>query len=184
MSLKLHAHGPETHGTVIIDEDDDEDIPTVWLDMLLGRMNKKMMCCNETDEEMVRAAIEASKGRLEKYLSNPGLSKGNLTLEDAELAHAVSLEQENACSRVRKLSIRTEVQVNRVGDMGKMTSSNGSWRQVFVPPDKCTSRQSRLDVGSSSIQEEAEDVEEQPPVRHRSRRCLLPLLTLQRNWRS
>ncbi|KAI8015112.1 Phosphatidylinositol/phosphatidylcholine transfer protein SFH10 [Camellia lanceoleosa] len=98
-------------------------------------------------------------------------------LEDAELAYAVSLslkavEQENALLEVGEKVGASELEAfksTELGDMGKMTSSNGSWRQVFVPPDKCTSRQSRLDVGSSSIQEATEDVEEQPLVRHRSR---------------
>ena len=38
--------------------------------------------------------------------------------------------------------------------------------KVFVFPHNHTKRQSRLDVGSSSLQDEAEDVEEQPLVRH------------------
>lgn len=44
------------------------------------------------------------------------------------------------------------------------------WRQGFDPLNKGTSSQFKLEAGSSSIQDEAEDVEEQPLVRHRSRR--------------
>lgn len=45
------------------------------------------------------------------------------------------------------------------------------WSQILVFPNEGTAKRlSRLDVGSSSIQDEAEDVEEQPLVRHRSRR--------------
>ncbi|KAI8030304.1 Plant UBX domain-containing protein 8, partial [Camellia lanceoleosa] len=237
------AQGPETHGTVIIDEDDDEDIPTApsghaagqneQEDDVLGNnsggtypmptapgIDDLPDYSNEIEEEMVRAAIEASKREVGKgyldqqfdapdYLNNPGTRQRQSHLEDAELAHAVSLslkvcdffilfiylflyrdtlasfalalleldlkavEQENALLEVGEKVGASELEAfksTELWDMGKMTSSNGSWRQVFVPPDKCTSRQSRLDVGSSSIQEAAEDVEEQPLVRHRSRR--------------
>ncbi|XP_028054957.1 plant UBX domain-containing protein 8-like isoform X1 [Camellia sinensis] len=206
------AQGPETHGTVIIDEDDDEDIPTAPSGHAAGQNEQENDALgnnsrgtypmptapgiddlpdysNDIEEEMVRAAIEASKREVGKgyldqqfdapdYLSNPGTQQRQSHLEDAELAHAVSLsmkavEQEKALLEAGEKGGASELEPfksTELGDMGKMTSSNGSWRQVFVPPDKCTSRQSRLDVGSSSIQEEAEDVEEQPLVRHRSRR--------------
>ncbi|CAL5360002.1 unnamed protein product [Camellia sinensis] len=204
------AQGPETHGTVIIDEDDDEDIPTAPSGHAAGQNEQENDALgnnsrgtypmptapgiddlpdysNDIEEEMVRAAIEASKREVGKgyldqqfdapdYLSNPGTQQRQSHLEDAELAHAVSLsmkavEQEKALLEAGEKGGASELEPfksTELGDMGKMTSSNG--RQVFVPPDKCTSRQSRLDVGSSSIQEEAEDVEEQPLVRHRSRR--------------
>lgn len=40
--------------------------------------------------------------------------------------------------------------------------------KIYIPYDIC--RQSQLEAGSSSIQDEAEDVEELPLVRHRRRR--------------
>lgn len=45
-----------------------------------------------------------------------------------------------------------------------------SYRQQFGSLDKVASSQPKLEVGSSSIQDEAEDVDEQPLVRNRSRR--------------
>ncbi|KAI7987545.1 Plant UBX domain-containing protein 8 [Camellia lanceoleosa] len=217
------AQGPETHGTVIIDEDDDEDIPTApsghaagqneQEDDVLGNnsggtypmptapgIDDLPDYSNEIEEEMVRAAIEASKrevgkGYLDQQFDAPDvcivlLSKQLASLyliwfnylmhfhldvvlkQSWDLAKAISPRGCRTCTcsfvviegsgaRNALLEVGEKVGASELeafkstelGDMGKMTSSNG-----------------RLDVGSSSVQEEAEDVEEQPLVRHRSRR--------------
>lgn len=184
--------GPATQGTVITD--DDEDIPTApsgqnnQNDGFLGYNPRGTYprpsapgiddlpdYNNDIEEEMVRAAIEASKREVgnvyldqqfgaREDLSNPVIQQRQSHLEDPELAQAVSLslkaaEQEKALRELGGKAGAAELEAYKsteAGDIGKMTSSN--------------ERLSRLDVGSSSIQDEAEDVEEQPLVRHRSRR--------------
>ncbi|XP_028759030.1 plant UBX domain-containing protein 8 isoform X3 [Neltuma alba] len=186
----VHAHGPDVHGTVIVDDDDDDKntspAPT-------GRQDeqKRMMLAdtsrdrstrpsapelenvpdygNDIEEEMIRAAIEASKREAEEKYSNDksgtqrdliesGPQQRQSFLEDPELAHAVSLslksaEQENA-RRVQG------------GDIAEMVSSKSS----EVELGKIAASNGRMQAGSSSFRDEAEDVEEQPLVRNRPRR--------------
>lgn len=179
------AQGPENRGTVIIDN--DEDISTApsgqndQNDGFLGYnprgtyprpsapgIDDLPYYNNDIEEEMVRAAIEASKRDpsfgAHDDLSNPVIQQRQSRPEDPELAQAVSLSLKTAEQEKASLELGGKVgaaeleayKSTEVGDIGKLTSSN--------------ERLSRLDVGSSSIQDEAEDVEEQPLVRHRSRR--------------
>ncbi|XAR70338.1 hypothetical protein NMG60_11027162 [Bertholletia excelsa] len=191
-----HAHGPETQGTVIIDDEDDEDNPTalpghtsvqkeqkndVLGDSSLAsypkpsapRIDDLPDYRDDIEEEMVQAAIEASKREVgEAYsgeqfgpqygLGNSGTQERQSHLENADLSQAVSLslktaEQEKALREQGEKIGTSEPEDYKSSDLGDMVlpSSNG--------------RQSRLNVGSSSIQDEAEDAEEQPLVRHRSR---------------
>uniref|UniRef100_A0A5B7AK21 UBX domain-containing protein n=1 Tax=Davidia involucrata TaxID=16924 RepID=A0A5B7AK21_DAVIN len=187
------AHGPEIHGTVIID-DDDKDIPTASAAHAARRNEQKDDVLgdssygthprpsapgihdlpdysNDIEEEMIRAAIEASKWDVEQGypnqqfgarndLSDPEVQQGQSHLNDAELAQAVSLslktaEQEKAFRKLGEKVGASELEAYKsaeVGEIGKLASTNG-----------------RLEVGSSSIQDEVDDVEEQPLVRHRSR---------------
>ncbi|XP_057463489.1 plant UBX domain-containing protein 8-like isoform X1 [Actinidia eriantha] len=185
------AHGLETHGAIIIDDEVDEDIPTAPSGHVAGQNEQggdvpgsnsggtypRLSAPGiddlpdysiDIEEEMVRAAIEASKREIGKGypdqqvgvhddLTNPGNQQRQYRVEDAEIAHAVSLslktaEKEKALREQGEKVGVSEVEAYMptvVGDVGKMASSNGS-----------------LDVGSSSLQDEAEDVEEQPLVRH------------------
>ncbi|XP_057510879.1 plant UBX domain-containing protein 8-like isoform X2 [Actinidia eriantha] len=183
------AHDLETHGAVIIDDEVDEDIPSAPSGHVaeqneqggdvLGSNSEGTYprpsapgiddlpdYGNDIEEEMVRAAIEASKREIGKgypdqqvgvhdALTNPGNQQRQYRVNDVEIAHAVSLslktaEQEKALREQGEKVGASEVEAYMptvVGDVGKMASSNGS----------------------SSLQDEAEDVEEQPLVRHRSR---------------
>ncbi|GFZ07049.1 ubiquitin-like superfamily protein [Actinidia rufa] len=180
------AHGLETHGAIIIDDEVDEDIPTAPSGHVAGQNERggDVPGSNsrgtyprpsapgiddlpdysiDIEEEMVRAAIEASKREIGKGypdqqvgvrddLTNPGNQQRQYRVEDAEIAHAVSLslktaEKEKALREQGEKVGASEVEAYMptvVGDVGKMASSNGS----------------------SSLQDEAEDVEEQPLVRH------------------
>ncbi|EPS72030.1 hypothetical protein M569_02733, partial [Genlisea aurea] len=165
---ELQEHGPEVHGPVIVDDgDDDRNIEHV-----AGRATGVSSrnpgpsaptavdvpdYSDDIEEEMIRAAIEASKQdvamsnecllqRVEDPVFHPKLSGP----EDAQLAHAVSLslqtaEQEKA---IRELE-------GTVDEVGKLP--NG-----------------RLDSGSTSFVDEAEDIDDVPLVRqggrHLSRR--------------
>lgn len=103
-------YGPEIHGTVIIDEEDAEDLPTgptaqvapgdVGNDGISGYpgiinsgpsapgINNIPDYSNDIEEEMIRAAIEASKKDTE---SEPMPQQSEPLIEDPELAQAVSL---------------------------------------------------------------------------------------------
>ncbi|XP_055821453.1 plant UBX domain-containing protein 8 isoform X1 [Solanum dulcamara] len=182
------THGPETRGTVIIDEDDDEVVPGPLATHAArrDRTNEDIFggdsttvfsgpsapggdvlpdYANDIEEEMVRAAIEASKRDAEMStqqfdvninLSDPRPQPRESHLEDAQLAHAVSLslkaaEQEKAVHEESKAIPESEgYRPAEENEHGKSTISNG--------------RQFRSEVGSSSVQDEAEDLEEEPLV--------------------
>ncbi|KAH0643214.1 hypothetical protein KY290_035459 [Solanum tuberosum] len=184
------TQGTETRGTVIIDEDDDDDevVPGPLAtraarrdrtnDDILGGDSTAVFSgpsapggdvlpdyANDIEEEMVRAAIEASRRDAEMStqqfdvnsdLSDPRPQPRESHLEDAQLAHAVSLslkaaEQEKAMHEESKAIPESEgYRPAEENEHGKSTISNG--------------RQFRSEVGSSSVQDEAEDLEEEPLV--------------------
>ncbi|KAK7389215.1 hypothetical protein VNO78_24051 [Psophocarpus tetragonolobus] len=187
-----NAHGPEIHGTVIIDDDDDDNTSPaqvadqneqqhkILADTSLNRSapsapesDNLLDYGNDIEEEMLRAAIEASKREAEENyrnhkpgrqtdLSESGSQSRQSYLEDPELAHAVSLslktaEQEKA-KRVQK------------GDSELPTA--GPSKSSEAGPGEVASN-GRLQAGSLSFHDEAEDVEEQPLVRNRSRHMSL-----------
>ncbi|XP_042478267.1 plant UBX domain-containing protein 8-like isoform X2 [Macadamia integrifolia] len=202
-----YAPGPETHGRVIIDDEEDEVIPIDPPAHAAGLNERETSLSgnslnqahvasapdldsdwgNDIEEEMVRAAIEASKREAEEGYPNrqfgianesssPGIQQeGQSQLEDTELAHAVSLslrtaEQEKARREQGVLVGAAQQQAFSLSDveLGKLPSANE--RQGFGSLGKGASSQVKLEAGSSSVQDEAEDVDEQPLVRHRSRR--------------
>ncbi|XP_048132228.1 plant UBX domain-containing protein 8-like [Rhodamnia argentea] len=120
---------------------------------------------DEIEEEMIQAAIEASKQDIERSdllqneSSEPGPPQRQSQLEDPELAHAVSLslkttEQEKALDE----------QIDDLGD-SKAVDHNSS----EVELSKLASSNGRLDTGGPSNQDEVEEVE-QPLIRQRPRR--------------
>ncbi|XP_010934464.1 plant UBX domain-containing protein 8 isoform X2 [Elaeis guineensis] len=196
------AHDPDVHVTVIIDDDDDnENLPTAPANHHntatggpLGRHHKPSVSPlvdvtdynNDIEEEMIQAAIEASKREVEGHPSQqfdvpndstgPELDQKSPALEDAELARAVSLslktaEQERAfhgrgMHSGEKQSSNSAVM--EVDDVDRDTTAKG--RQGFGSVKTGSSSQLKSEEGNISVQEETEDVEEQPLVRHRSRR--------------
>ncbi|XP_054823393.1 plant UBX domain-containing protein 8-like isoform X2 [Prosopis cineraria] len=163
----VNAHGPDTHGTVITDAGgsarpcapSDENLPDY---------------SDDTEEQMIRAAIEASKQEVaEKYsdykiggqilplvqdLSESGLQQRHSHLEDLELAHAISLSLKSA---------EQEKAQRLQGDVGEPIV--GPPKSSEVELVKIAASNGRLQAGSSFFQDEAEDVEEQPLIRNRSR---------------
>eukprot|EP00262_Sarcandra_glabra_P011619 TRINITY_DN2827_c0_g2_i1.p1 TRINITY_DN2827_c0_g2~~TRINITY_DN2827_c0_g2_i1.p1 ORF type:complete len:585 (+),score=155.30 TRINITY_DN2827_c0_g2_i1:82-1836(+) len=199
-SGSAYAHEPEIHGNVIIDGDEDEDLPVAPTanerkdgfsgDYIEGRRpgpsvhqsDNATHYGNDIEEEMLQAAIEASKREVvEGYpnqpfdilndLSGPPLVQRPSHLEDVQLARAVSVSLETA-GQVEAL----REQVEQVGPAEQRIFNSSvievaaDGRQGFGSPNNGSARQFKLEIGNSSIQEEAEDVEEQPLVRHRSRR--------------
>lgn len=145
-----HDHLPEVRGTLVMD--DDENSPSSPITRATGHgagrssMNSGPSAPNIVDvpdygndieEEMIRAAIEASKK--DAALSNQA--------EEQEIALR-ELEGKVGASEVGHISADS--------DEIETLPSNG--------------RQSGLEVGSSSLQDEAVDEEELPLVRRRRRR--------------
>ncbi|GAV68912.1 UBX domain-containing protein [Cephalotus follicularis] len=168
-----HAHGPDIHGTVIVvDDDDDKDIPAATSVQPERRSeqsyhNRQISPSapafdnlpdfgNDIEEEMIRAAIEASKREAEGS-SGHGPKHGQLHLEDADLAQAVSL------------SLKTAKQENTLREPGEEADEGNLMPAELVLRD-ITASNIRSEAGSSSIQDDADYVEVQPLVRHRSRR--------------
>ncbi|KAG6788366.1 hypothetical protein POTOM_004431 [Populus tomentosa] len=172
-----HAQGPDIQGTVIIEDDDNDDISTSLNARATQRdsshaghfrpsappeFDNLPYYSNDIEEEMVRAAIEASKREVQE-LTETGPQQRQPQVEDAELEHVVSLslraaEQEKALREQRGKALREQEKASEVGsdaveaEKGGIALLNG-----------------RQEAGSSSIHDEAEDVEEQPLIRHRSR---------------
>ncbi|KAF5193671.1 Plant ubx domain-containing protein [Thalictrum thalictroides] len=179
-----HAHLPEAHGTVIVDDEEDEGIPTV---PTAPRLDRVADYGNDIEEEMIRAAIEASRREVVEGFPNqhigditdssgPSLQQTHSQIEDPDLARAVSLslktaEQEKAL-REQGTSVGTARESASVAsDVEELESITGaSGRQGIGAFNRGTLNQPKLEAGSSYVQDEAEDVEEQPLVRQRSRR--------------
>ncbi|KAI4377880.1 hypothetical protein MLD38_015441 [Melastoma candidum] len=165
-----HDEVPEVRGTVIYDEEDDS--PAVSIAHGAGLNQEKQSAISsglardyndDIEEEMVRAAIEASKREIEGVNNFPSeLASGSQTgqphLEDPEIARAVSL------------SLKTAEQ-----EKAKRGKGDGSGKsKVFSDPSgielsKISSSNGRLEEGGTSVQEDVEEVE-QPLVRHGTRR--------------
>eukprot|EP00262_Sarcandra_glabra_P011617 TRINITY_DN2827_c0_g1_i1.p1 TRINITY_DN2827_c0_g1~~TRINITY_DN2827_c0_g1_i1.p1 ORF type:complete len:562 (+),score=146.91 TRINITY_DN2827_c0_g1_i1:741-2426(+) len=201
-----YDHGTEIRGNVIIDDEDDEDLPIAPAgqnerkdDSSIDSFSERRPgasapqsdtvteSSNEIEEEMLRAAIEASKREVEEgYLnqqfdvpdgsSGPRIERRPSHLEDVELAHAVSLslqtaEQEKALREQGGLVGTAEQRApdsSAVEEPRTLAAANG--RQELGSPNKEFSSRFKLEAGTTSVQEDAEDAEEQPLVRHRSRR--------------
>lgn len=167
-----HVPAPTNQGTVIIDEVDD-DVPaaatatTTWRNdgSDEGHINPTAPAVdsmpdnnNDIEEEMIRAAIEASKRETED-LSDSRTEHRQSHLEDSDMAHAVSLSLKTA-----ELEKALREQAGKAGS---------SYEEAYKPAElelgQVAASNGRLEAGSSSIQDEVEDLEEQPLVRHRSR---------------
>ncbi|VFQ78772.1 unnamed protein product [Cuscuta campestris] len=177
----IEYHGPEIHGTVISDDNDNEtpNIPSVrtfthdiagddiFNDVSTAAHHRPSApgfnvlsdSYNDIEEEMIRAAIEASKVDAEISNKKIDVSSGsrdamshqeNAPVEDADLAHAVSLSLKAAELENAKEELE-----------GKGTSDHG----------KSASSSRRLVRGSSSIDDDdTDDKEAQPLVGRRSKR--------------
>ncbi|XP_011029195.1 PREDICTED: uncharacterized protein LOC105129007 isoform X2 [Populus euphratica] len=156
-----HAQGPDIQGTVIIEDDDNDDIST-YLNARATQQDSSHAghfrpsapefdnlpyYSNDIEEEMVRAAIEASKREVQE-----------LTETGPQQRQPQAAEQEKALHEQRGKALREQEKASEVGsdaveaEKGGIALLNG-----------------RQEAGSSSIHDEAEDVEEQPLIRHRSR---------------
>ncbi|GER30379.1 UBX domain-containing family protein [Striga asiatica] len=180
-------HGPEIRGTVIIDDEDDErsssnspitqavghgtggtstnyrpSAPTVIDVPDYG---------DEIEEEMIRAAIEASKQGVtapnqlfDDHLGagDPSSQQGGQShQEDAELARAVSLSLQTA---EREKALRELEGKSGDSEVGLIPASEESVRILS------NGRRSQLEHGGTSFQDKAEDADDLTLGRHRRRR--------------
>ncbi|CAO2207497.1 unnamed protein product [Urochloa humidicola] len=179
--------GPEVHGTVIVDED-DEDFPSMPsahdpnIPSSTSRPNHSMPSApplvdvrdynNDIEEEMIRAAIEASKREAEGMPNDLNSGESENTSRgrgDDELARAVSLSLETA---ERERALRQEgmhVEYHSTDLSGKEDTEGASGmieRQGLTTGKVGTSEQ----LDEENFREDNEDDDEQLLVRHRSRR--------------
>ncbi|KAH6790768.1 Ubiquitin-like superfamily protein [Perilla frutescens var. frutescens] len=177
----VHEHGPEERGTVIIDdEDDDQSFPNSQTTHATGygtgyssRNSEPSAPAivdvpdygNDIEEEMIRAAIEASKqesGMSNQNVNDPAPELIQSHPEDAELAHAVSLSLQTA---EQEKALREQEGKVRPSGLGQISGTSDETGRL-----SSNGRQSQLEVRSTTLPDEAEDVEELPLVRRRRRR--------------
>jgi len=176
-------YGPEVHGTVIVDED-DEDLPSTPsahdpnVPSSTSRPNHSMPSApplvdvsdynNDIEEQMIRAAIEASKREVEgmtNTLNNGESETASHGRGDDELARAVSLSLETA-ERERALRQEGTHVVDHSPDLSDKEDTEMIERQGLTGKVG-TSRET---VDEENFQEDIGDDDEQPLVRHRYRR--------------
>ncbi|CAD6264964.1 unnamed protein product [Miscanthus lutarioriparius] len=195
-------YGPEVHGTVIVDED-DEDLPSTpsahdpMIPSSASHPNHSMPSAppvvdvsdynNDIEEEMIRAAIEASKREAEgmkNVLSSGESENTSRGRGDDELARAVSLSLETA-ERERALRQEGMYVADHSPDLSDKEGDQGgsriNERRGLTAGKVGTSEQT---VDEENFQEGSEDDDEQPLVRIRSRRfrgrTIEPAETVQR----
>ncbi|KAK9147749.1 hypothetical protein Scep_006506 [Stephania cephalantha] len=201
VSETANAHGSEIHGQVSLDEEgeDNKVIPADPGahsshnerndDAFGGRVHGRNAgltaplladateYSNDIEEEMIQAAIEASKREVEGFsdhqfdVSNQQQSRP----EDAELARAVSLSLKTAEQEKILREKGGTVEMMDKSDCypsgtEELRNSTTSARQGSGSLETGTSSQTKLEAGSSFVEDEGEDVEELPLVRQRSRR--------------
>uniref|UniRef100_A0A0E0M3L5 UBX domain-containing protein n=1 Tax=Oryza punctata TaxID=4537 RepID=A0A0E0M3L5_ORYPU len=148
------SYGPEVRGAIVIDDDDEQpSAPSLHANIdSLMQPNPSIPTApplvhvtdydNDIEEEMIRAAIEASK-------------------KDAE-AMTIATEQE-----IAQQPEGVNIIEHSFDEEDKEPASGTAGRQGLATEEVGSSRKP---VDEDSLQEETEDVEEQPLVRRRSRR--------------
>ncbi|XP_038688011.1 plant UBX domain-containing protein 8-like isoform X2 [Tripterygium wilfordii] len=169
-----HTHDEDVRGTVIIGDEDDENTPAVPTPKVDPQNESRDDSSdnthirpsaplfdrypdhrNDIEEEMIRAAIEASKQDLGDFGSPQRQSH-----LDSDLEHAVSL------------SLKTTEQEKSLHELGGKAGAEelGTSNPAEVELDKIAVSNGRMEAGSSYVPDEMEDVDEQPLIRHRPRR--------------
>ncbi|KAL6859387.1 hypothetical protein ACP4OV_017646 [Aristida adscensionis] len=182
-------YGPEFHGTVIVDEDDD-DLPSapsahdLNIPRNTAQQNHSVPSApplvdvndysNDIEEEMIRAAIEASKMEAERMANHINSDEHKSTSRgrgDDELARAVSLSLESAERErvLRQDGMHVEYHSPDLSDREDIEEARGTGeRQGVITSNVGTS--GRTVDEDENLQDDIQDAEEQPLVRNRSRR--------------
>ncbi|XP_047313968.1 plant UBX domain-containing protein 8-like [Impatiens glandulifera] len=143
-------HGPEIHGPIVIDEEDDEVIQRSLPAPSAPVIGDFPDYTNDIEEEMIRAAIEASKKDAGEVHLGPNFDFANdsgrqtqqrqPSAEDAQLAHAVSLslkavEQERAVHELGDISGEAQNKDEKE-DIPELITSNRRRELIFTLPGK------------------------------------------------
>ncbi|KAE8712870.1 Plant UBX domain-containing protein 8 [Hibiscus syriacus] len=164
------AHGPNSNEIVVIDEVDEDSTTLPHQPNNPSRDQHVTPSApvfdnlpdygNDIEEQMIRAAIEASKWEVEDLTDlGPPPNRSHVE-EDAQLGEEVSLSLK---------SVEQEKALHEL-DRSAGTSESVASKPTEVQLRSLAASNGRLMRGSSSIQDDAGDVEQQPLVRHRSRR--------------
>ncbi|KAF3788498.1 Plant UBX domain-containing protein 8 [Nymphaea thermarum] len=200
ISGSVDLHVPETYGTVTVADDEDDEVQTTTAQVNPAGRNLNAnnssdgafvdrfpqpsapqlinITDNDIEEEMLQAAIEASKKEANNVMlsgivdesAGPQCRQIPPVTEDDDLAWAVSLslktaEQEKALREQRGTNGVLEKELLNVPDFEDGTS-NADGRRRHIGMSKGTSSRINVEEGSLSNDE----AEEQPLVRNRSRR--------------
>ncbi|KAL1214797.1 Plant UBX domain-containing protein 8 [Cardamine amara subsp. amara] len=161
-----HVQGPATQGTVIIDEESDDDIPfgptgRSRQERPGGSVVNNNQDYNDIEEEMIRAAIEASKKEAEGS-KNPLFEERSSHMEDDDdIAKAVTMSLKSAEEEVLR-SQGFKASTSEIG-ASETTAAQG--------PQDTQALNGRLAAPSAPFEDDSDDVDEQPLVRHRPRRA-------------
>ncbi|KAG2580480.1 plant UBX domain-containing protein 8-like [Panicum virgatum] len=178
-------YGPEVHGTVIVD-DDDEDLPSTPsahdpnIPSSTSRPNHSMPSApplvdvsdynNDIEEQMIRAAIEASKREAEGMTNGLNSGESEKTSRgrgDDELARAVSLSLETA---ERERALRQEDVADHSPNLSDKEDTEGASEMIQRQGLIGKVGTSEQTVDEENFQDDIGDDDEQPLVRHRYRR--------------
>uniref|UniRef100_A0A1J3HDQ8 FAS-associated factor 2-B n=1 Tax=Noccaea caerulescens TaxID=107243 RepID=A0A1J3HDQ8_NOCCA len=161
-----HVQAPATQGTVIIDEEsDDDDIPfapTTRSSEVIpaGPAPDNIQDYNDIEEEMIRAAIEASKMEAEGSIHPLPVERPSNLGDDDDIAKAVTMSLKSA-----------EEDVLRNQGFKASTSEIGASETTAAQgPEDTQALNGRLAAPSSPFEDDSDDVDEEPLVRHRPRR--------------
>ncbi|CAN8308293.1 unnamed protein product [Cochlearia groenlandica] len=163
-----HVHGPATQGTVIIEEEveSDDDIP--FAPIRRSRQIRPDVSApnntqeyNDIEEEMIRAAIEASKTETEGLIDpSPEVRPSRMEDED-DIAKAVTMS----------LKVSEEEVLRNQGYKASTSEIGASEMAAAQGPQDTQALNGRLAAPSSPIEDDTDDADEQPLVRHRTRRA-------------
>ncbi|CAA6656317.1 unnamed protein product [Spirodela intermedia] len=192
--------GPETFGHVTVDEE-DEDLPVALNASVPGQTEERydhprgtvlepsapqvgmVADNNDIEEEMIKAAIEASKRDTQGYSSlefdapnvpySGQLPERHHSLEDPELALAVSLSLKTG--EQERTPHEKSVLIDQMGhassssivELDEKTKPTFSRRQE--PGTSSSGTRQFLSEGNRSHEDELEEIDEQPLVRRNSR---------------
>ncbi|ESQ38310.1 hypothetical protein EUTSA_v10028549mg [Eutrema salsugineum] len=161
-----HVQGPATQGTVIVDEESDDDISFVPTTRSRQGIHaapapNNAQDYNDIEEEMIRAAIEASKKEAEGSSNPLPEERPSHMGDDDDIAKAVTMSLKSA-----------EEEVLRNQGYKASTSEIGASETAAAQGLQDTQAMNgRLAAPSSPIEDDSDDVDEEPLVRHRPRRA-------------
>ncbi|KAL0550265.1 hypothetical protein IC582_014771 [Cucumis melo] len=183
------AHGPEVHGTVVVDDGEDEEPPITSIahapdldhravasnisrdrNAISGAFESdEFQDTNDIEEEMIRAAIEASKKDVGQAYPSDSITThtdlSNIRTQE-HLSHVDNFEFSPEASSVKP----EEGFPQRVENIGGSKVEASKSTEVDVELRKVRGLNGRMETGSTSAQDEVEDLEEDNLVRHRSKR--------------